>query len=86
MVQLRAKDVSFLKRSKKNLDKYELAKRRIKAARIAAGYSQSELAQVFGVSVSCISKWENNVFSMNLGTAEKLCCFLGVDLLSLIEK
>ncbi|SDB25049.1 DNA-binding transcriptional regulator, XRE-family HTH domain [Ruminococcaceae bacterium FB2012] len=75
-----------MKSTKKKLDKCEYAKRRIQGARVAAGYTQAELATVFGVSPSAISKWENNIYAVDLGTAEKLCCFLGVDLPYLIEK
>ena len=75
-----------MKSSKKNPDIFELAKRRLQSARISAGFTQAELATVFGVFPSAISKWENNIYAVDLGTAEKLCCFLGVDLLYLIEK
>lgn len=73
-----------MRSTKRKADKRELAKRRIQGARVAAGYTQAELAQVFGVSISCISKWENNIYAVDLGTAEKVCDFLEIDLISLI--
>lgn len=56
----------------------------LKAARVNAGLSQQDLANVIGVHVSTIVNWENAKTSPKMTDFEKLCDCLKVDRDSLI--
>lgn len=50
----------------------------IKAARVNAGLSQSELARAVGVSTQTLNAWENGHTEPKIGQAKKICEVLGV--------
>lgn len=62
---------------------------KIKLARMIAGYSQSELAEMLGVTCGSVSQWETGKTHPSVRKLKKLSKILGVsveDILSLEEK
>lgn len=50
----------------------------LKAARVNAGFTQSEAAKKIGVSVSTIKNWESGVSFPKQPMIEKMCVLYGV--------
>ncbi len=73
------KERTNMKHNKKP-DKYELARRRLKAARAALGYTQAEVAEVLGVASSTVCKWETNIYAVNVGDIVRLCELLEISI------
>lgn len=57
----------------------------IKAARLAAGMTQKELAAKVGVPYQSIQRWEKCIFNPNIDNLLKLSTALGVTVPDLIE-
>lgn len=52
----------------------------LKAARVNAGLTQSELADMLKVHRNTIASWENNPKSLSIEEAEKICSILKVEM------
>ncbi len=55
-----------------------------KSARVNAGLTQQEAADILGVSVVTLSKWENYITSPNVNKAHELANLYGVSIDNLI--
>jgi len=45
----------------------------LKAARVNAGYTQAEVADILGVAISTIRNWENGITFPKQPAIEKMC-------------
>jgi transcriptional regulator with XRE-family HTH domain len=60
----------------------------LKTLRTAAGLTQKQLAIKAGVNLRLVQKYEggeNQMRNMTLGTAQKICAALGVDIQDLLK-
>ena len=58
----------------------------IKTERKKAGFTQQELADLMGVSKSCVSRWEKDSRTASIEDLAKLSTCLGVNLLRIITE
>jgi len=56
----------------------------IRRSRLAAGYSQEDLARIVGVRAMTISRYERGLQTLRLDRLEQIAGAVGVDLSSLI--
>lgn len=57
---------------------------KLKAARLAAGVTQAQLAQALGCRVKDISRWENGHIEPGVLTVKKMAQFLGCSMDELV--
>lgn len=58
---------------------------RIKAFRKSKGFTNSELAEYFGISYSSLSNWINSRFSPDAENLEKINKAMGIDIIDVVE-
>lgn len=59
---------------------------KLKAARLAAGFSQRRLAQQLGIANTSLGAWERNIAKPTAGKLPQIAEILGVEIKDLFEE